>query len=526
MSFAAGYLRISIKDQSKYSLDHQENVIRDYCARNNLNLVQLFTDNGHSSYTFDRPDWKKLEKFLKENKLVKYLIIFDYDRFSRNIAEALFKIKELQEKYKIKVLSTNDSIDTDFDDPMTFMSRAFKLMIGESELHRIRKRSKDSKIAMAMNGRPSSKAPFGYINSRDENGKAILLVDELKADVVKQMFAMYIDGSTIVSIRKYAAEKGYALNGNAVIQRMLCNCIYAGLLKLPVKTGTDKFVKGLHQAIIDELTFHKARERFYSKRKPATYKANEETYLKGALRCWCGKLLTVSNPKGRHGKNYGYYLCQEHKQNFLARRLHEKFDQLLSVLSFTEAEVQWFRTQLILKVEDHFSKREGRSKILTEEIQQIDKQVKFTEQRFLLTDKITVESYNQLMNEFNVRKSTLQAELNSFSESKTAYLKKVDTVLQYITNFDKIFHTFDADKKAKFVNYLFGGVLYYIPNSYRTPNTSPLIAPKLAELQKFELLKIEKPSVSLLGLPSKGGKEVHYRTEIDYLLELYEVMIA
>jgi DNA invertase Pin-like site-specific DNA recombinase len=31
---AIGYIRLSIKDQSQYSLEYQEKSIRDYCARN------------------------------------------------------------------------------------------------------------------------------------------------------------------------------------------------------------------------------------------------------------------------------------------------------------------------------------------------------------------------------------------------------------------------------------------------------------------------------------------------------------
>jgi site-specific DNA recombinase len=526
MSTAAGYIRISIKDQSLYSLGHQEKVIQDYCARNNLHLLQVFTDNGQSSYTFDRPDWKKLEKFLKDNRAVKYLIIFDYDRFSRNIAEALFKIKELQDKYKIKVLSTNDAIDTDFDDPMTFMSRAFKLMVGESELHRIRKRTKDSKVALAMSGRPSCKAPFGYVNSRDQYGKAILTIDVLKAEVVKEMFAMYVTGSSVVSINAFAKSKGYELKGKSVIQRMMCNCIYAGLIKVPVKTGAAKYVKGLHTAIIDELTYHKAKERFLQKTKTNHYNTNDETYLKGSLRCWCGKLLTVSNPKGRHGKHFWYYLCGDHKQNFLARRLHEKFDQMLSVLSFNETELQWFRTQMLLKVEEHFAGKGNRAAVLNEELGKIKQQINFTEQKFLLTDNISVEHYNQVINEMNVRRSTAEAELATLKESKQSYIHKVDTVLQYISGLDKLFHILNPDKKRQMIDYLFGGVLYYSPNSYRTPYASPIVANKLTELQKFDLLKIEKPSVSMLGLPSLGGKGGNYRTQMDFLFELYEIIAA
>ena len=112
-------------------------------------MLSVFTDDGESSYTFDRPDWKALELFLKQNKNVQYLIIFDHDRFSRNLAEALIKIKELHDKFKISVLATTDAFDTDFSDPSTFILRAFKYMMAESELHRIRQRTKTGLLQAA-----------------------------------------------------------------------------------------------------------------------------------------------------------------------------------------------------------------------------------------------------------------------------------------------------------------------------------------------------------------------------------------
>src|SRR5438128_8719750 len=101
---AIGYCRISIADQSRYSMEGQERAIEQYCTTNDLTLLNIFKDDGESSYSFDRPDFNALEKFIRKNKSVDYLIIYDYDRLSRNLAEALLKIKELHEKFSIKVL--------------------------------------------------------------------------------------------------------------------------------------------------------------------------------------------------------------------------------------------------------------------------------------------------------------------------------------------------------------------------------------------------------------------------------------
>jgi site-specific DNA recombinase len=62
---AIGYMRLSGKDQSRYSLELQEAAIKEYCFKYQLDLVALFTDNGQSSSSFNRVDFKALESFIK-----------------------------------------------------------------------------------------------------------------------------------------------------------------------------------------------------------------------------------------------------------------------------------------------------------------------------------------------------------------------------------------------------------------------------------------------------------------------------
>ncbi len=91
---AIGYVRLSSKDQSKYSLEDQESAIRKYCITNCLNLIAIFKDNGQTSSTFDRLDFKALELFVKRHRgEVRYLIVMEHDRFSRDLSEALSKIR-------------------------------------------------------------------------------------------------------------------------------------------------------------------------------------------------------------------------------------------------------------------------------------------------------------------------------------------------------------------------------------------------------------------------------------------------
>ena len=84
MKKAIRYLRFSKKDQSVGSIERQELYTDHWMKNNNACLVDTFVDRGRSARTFDRPDFLKLQDFVsKHNKKVDYLVVDQFDRFSR-----------------------------------------------------------------------------------------------------------------------------------------------------------------------------------------------------------------------------------------------------------------------------------------------------------------------------------------------------------------------------------------------------------------------------------------------------------
>lgn len=87
MKTAYAYLRISKEDQSNYSIEGQERVIKEYAQKNNIFIKDIYTDDGYSAKDFNRPAWKKLEAVMAGNKHgVDYLIVHKYDRLIRHAA--------------------------------------------------------------------------------------------------------------------------------------------------------------------------------------------------------------------------------------------------------------------------------------------------------------------------------------------------------------------------------------------------------------------------------------------------------
>ncbi len=114
--------------------------------------------------------------------------VLDHDRFSRNLPEALTKISELENKYGVKVLSTNERVDLDTSDPDVFMKRAFDYLMANRELFNIKHRTKQGIRNTKESGRYLGRAPFGYRNIIDSTKQNTIEVNEQQAPIIKKSF--------------------------------------------------------------------------------------------------------------------------------------------------------------------------------------------------------------------------------------------------------------------------------------------------------------------------------------------------
>lgn len=63
------YRRVSTTDQKLFgnSLNAQQSSLKDFCLKNSMTIVEEFQED-YSAKNFNRPEWKKLNKFAKKIK--------------------------------------------------------------------------------------------------------------------------------------------------------------------------------------------------------------------------------------------------------------------------------------------------------------------------------------------------------------------------------------------------------------------------------------------------------------------------
>ena len=65
-----GYCRVSSDEQSHgFSLNAQEDAITRYCRNNNHDLLGIYKEDYTGFKDFNRPEWRKIEEYLKKNNL-------------------------------------------------------------------------------------------------------------------------------------------------------------------------------------------------------------------------------------------------------------------------------------------------------------------------------------------------------------------------------------------------------------------------------------------------------------------------
>ena len=99
MSIRTGiYVRVSTDDQKEngFSIDSQLRMLKEYCEKNNYDIIGVYDDGGYSGKTLMRPAMQKLLKDIKDHKLDR-LVAVKTDRLSRSNLDGFWLLNYCEE---------------------------------------------------------------------------------------------------------------------------------------------------------------------------------------------------------------------------------------------------------------------------------------------------------------------------------------------------------------------------------------------------------------------------------------------
>ena len=92
------YVRVSTDDQrdNGYSIDSQLRMIKEYCEKNEYDIVDVYNDAGYSGKDLMRPEMQRLLKDIKSKKIDK-LVAIKVDRLTRNNYDGFWLLNYCEE---------------------------------------------------------------------------------------------------------------------------------------------------------------------------------------------------------------------------------------------------------------------------------------------------------------------------------------------------------------------------------------------------------------------------------------------
>lgn len=353
-----GYLRLSKEDDDiaksetlqSNSIENQKEYIEDYLqSKPEIRVVDFYIDDGYSGVNFDRPDFQRMLQDIKDKK-INCVIVKDLSRLGRNYIEVGKYIERLFPFLGVRFIAINDNFDSADDAALSNnIIVPFKNLINDAYCRDISIKIRSHLEVKRKRGEFIGAFPvYGYMRGEDKNK---LIVDPCAAEIVKEIFAMKMEGMSqqaiadelnrlgVLSPAEYKKEQGsgyktvFQTHSRAkwtavAVLRVLTNEVYMGTLiqgkestpnyKVRVREKKPKEewirVENAHEAIISRTDFELISDILQKDTRVSTGKSAVSVYS-GYLVCAdCG--CSMVRKKVRSGSlEYVYYVCSGNKKD-------------------------------------------------------------------------------------------------------------------------------------------------------------------------------------------------------------------
>jgi len=323
------YCRYSSQQQNEQSIEGQIKVCMEFAERNNYTIIGEYIDRAISGKTDNRPEFQRMIED-SSKKCFQGILVYQLDRFSRNRYDsAIYKAR--LKKNSVRVLSARENIS---DDASGIIMES--ILEGMAEYYSA-ELSQKVKRGMSINATKclsnGGVIPLGLRVDIDRHYQ----IDEDSAPIVRKIFEMYSNGSTMVDIIKHLNSKCFKTSRNDEfkkdsITRMLKNKKYIGTYSYG-----DLEIRNAIPSIVSEDLFEKVQLIMNkNKHAPARAKAKEEYILTTKLFCGhCKDMMTGYSGTSSTKKIYNYYVCNNSKKKICDKKNVKK--HYIEDLVITEA---------------------------------------------------------------------------------------------------------------------------------------------------------------------------------------------
>lgn len=399
------YARKSTESEERQvlSIDSQIKEMFQLAEREGLNVKEVRTESHSAKETGQRKVFNEIVGDIRKGRF-NGILTWAPDRIARNAGDLGAIVDLMDQKLLLEIRTYGQKFSNNPNEKFLLMILGSQAKLENDNRGVNVKRGLRTRAEMGL---WPTIAPLGYLNQYRMDRKCQIIVDKLRAPVIKQMFEK-------VAYEKYGGRKlwhwlkheaNFYTRGNkpialSALYRLLDSPIYYGMFEYP--KGSGNWYQGKHKPIITQDLFEKAQAQL---KRDKIVRENREFAFTKMITCgMCGSGISACEKykelKDGTTSKYIYYGCSRARDRHCKSkyiREEELISELLKILDEVNINELGMRAKLEEEIE-RFNKFQG--VIFGNEKQKIrDKEVNIrTYAKYLLKEGSIVEKRELLGN--------------------------------------------------------------------------------------------------------------------------------
>jgi site-specific DNA recombinase len=339
-----------------------------------------------------------------------------------------------------------------------------KVLMAKNYIDNLSEETRNGMTEKAAQGFWPSNPPLGYRNVTREDGRKIIVPDEVTAPIIRKMFEWYAWGDlSTQEVTKKARAAGLVLKKSgqripkSTVAAILRNRIYTGRFDWDGKT-----YQGRYEAIVPTELWERVQEVMDGRNARGAKKGRRDFAFSGLIGCHaCGCAVVGEIKKER----YVYYHCtgyadkRQGKPDYCRRKyvreeaLETQFTELLGRLRFDDEVLEWVRDALHASHADKRREHEKAIKRLEVEANRLNDRI-----HGMYVDKpdglVDAAFFEKMSNQWREAQECCQREIEQHRSADKSYLSEGIALLDLARDAQRLFATQEPREKRRLLKFL------------------------------------------------------------------------
>ncbi len=434
------------EDRQVQSIEDQVNRLKALALSMKLEIVEIYEEAKSAKQPNNRPFFFEMLERIERGE-AQGILCWQINRLSRNPVDS----GTLQWMLQKGIIQSIQTIDREYKPSDNCVVLSVESSVANQFIIDLRKNTMRGMQSRIDKGWMPNMAPLGYLNSKDEEGRGIIINDPERFDLIRKMWSLMLTGAysaqQICTIANdewgFRTRKMKRIGGNPLsesgIYRIFNNQFYSGVIP-----SGKAWLKGSHQPMVTLDEYDHVQKLLGKRGKPRAQK--REFAFTGFVRCGeCGCLYTAET-KTKHIKStgklktYNYYHCTWKRRDMRCTQrtciteevLTEQMEKELAKITILPQFRSWALESLGIEHEREVKKRstifDSLQKTLADTYTQLDNLT-----RMRVRDLIDDSQYTKERDRLKLEIENLQGEIKKTESRAERWLELTEQVFDFAT---------------------------------------------------------------------------------------------